>query len=118
MSDRFTVRAVVVFLGIITLVGMAALWHLVATTEVRDAALLAILAGPTGTALGALSTLLARTGADNHPQPVQVMNQAGDAVPVTDEGGYVSAAWVTAVASVLMLALLVAWAWDLGPFAP
>lgn len=82
MTDRFTVRAVVFFLGLITMLGMGALWHLVATTEVRDAALLAILAGPTGTALGALATLLARTGSDT--QPVVVENKPSEPVPMED----------------------------------
>ena len=83
MTDRFTVRAVVCFLGVITMLGITALWHLVATTEVRDAALLAILAGPTGTALGALATLLARTGSDTS-QPVTVVNPPADPVLTAD----------------------------------
>lgn len=37
--------------------------------------------------------------------------------PAISERGRVDAAIVTAVASVAMLALLVCWAWDLGPFA-
>lgn len=82
MTDRFTVRAVVVFLGLITMLGMAALWNLVATTEVRDAALLAILAGPTGTALGALATLLARTGVDN--APTEVVGPSGGPVETVE----------------------------------
>lgn len=110
MTDRFTVRAVVCFLGVITMLGIAALWHLVATTEVRDAALLAILAGPTGTALGALATLLARTGSDTS-QPVHVVNSPTDAVPtvdVKDDSG------VTAVELCLIVIAAVAVLWACG----
>lgn len=82
MTDTFTVRAVVCFLGAAALVGLVGLFWLVGTTDVRDAALLAIVAGPTGTVIGALSTLLARTGTDSTPQPVNVMNTPADPVPV------------------------------------
>lgn len=77
MTDRFTVRAVVCFLGVAMLVGLVGLIWLVGTTDVRDAALLAVVAGPTGTVIGSLGTLLARTGSDT-AQPVQVVNTAAD----------------------------------------
>jgi hypothetical protein len=82
MTDRFTVRAVVVFLGAVTMLGLGGLIWLVGRTDVRDAALLGLIAGPTGTALGALGTLLARTGVD----PVPVSGPAGGPVPVNDVG--------------------------------
>lgn len=82
MTDRFTVRAVVCFLGVGMLVGLIGLIWLVGTTSVKDAALLAVIAGPTGTALGSLGTLLARTGGDT--QQVQVMNAPEDPVPTED----------------------------------
>lgn len=76
MTDRFTVRAVVVFLGAGMLTGLLGLIWLVGRTDVRDAALLAVIAGPTGTALGALGTLLARTSVDDsNPMPVSVVEE-------------------------------------------
>ncbi len=84
MTDRFTEHAIVIFLGSIGLVGLLELGWLVATTDVRDAALLAIILGPTTGAIGALGTLLARVGG-NDAQPVQVVNQGpNEAIPVDD----------------------------------
>jgi hypothetical protein len=83
MTDRFTVRAVVCFLGVGMLVGLIGLIWLVGTTSVKDAALLAVIAGPTGTALGSLGTLLARTGSETST-PVTVMNEPDDAIPTED----------------------------------
>ena len=85
-QDRFVVRAVVIFLGVGMLVGLFGLIWLVGTTSVKDAALLAVIAGPTGTALGSLGTLLARTGGSD-VAPVQVVNSASDAVPVDTNAG-------------------------------
>lgn len=85
MTDRLTVVMVVTFLGVSTLVGLGGLIWLVGRLEVKDAALLAIIAGPTGTALGALGTLLAstRTG------PMPVTGIAGGTDPVeTHEVGH------------------------------
>lgn len=72
------------FLGSATLLGMAGLIWLVGTTAVKDAALLAVVAGPTGTALGALGTMLASTRTVDTPSPVTVVNEPEDAVPVAD----------------------------------
>lgn len=79
MADRFTVRAVVIFLGVGMLVGLIGLIWLVGTTSVKDAALLAVIAGPTGTALGSLGTLLARTGSEA-PIDTHVVNEPDDPV--------------------------------------
>lgn len=38
--------------------------------------------------------------------------------PVPDEAGHVSTGIVTAVASVICAAVMIAWAFDLGPFSP
>lgn len=83
MTDNFTVRAVVMLLGVFALVGLVGLIWLIDHGSVSDAALLAIIAGPTGTALGSLGTLLARTSTD-HPAPVQVVNPPNDPVQVED----------------------------------
>lgn len=82
-QDRFTVRAVVCFLGVGMLVGLIGLIWLVGTTSVKDAALLAVIAGPTGTALGSLGTLLARTGSEA-PVETRVVNTDDDAIPTED----------------------------------
>lgn len=58
-TDARTVLAVVVLLGTVTLLGLAGLIWL--ADHDADAALLAVIAGPTGVALGALSGLLATT---------------------------------------------------------
>lgn len=81
-TDRFTVRAVVIFLGVGMLTGLVGLIVLVARGG-SDAAMLGIIAGPTGTALGALGTLLARTTVEPlQPQQVTVENKPNDPVPV------------------------------------
>ena len=82
-QDRFTVRAVVCFLGVGMLVGLLGLIWLVGTTSVKDAALLAVIAGPTGTALGSLGTLLARTGSET-PVDTHIVNESDDPVPTED----------------------------------
>ena len=76
-TDNFTVRAVVLFLGIAVLAGLGGIIWLIARGG-TDAALLAIPAGITGTALGGLGTLLARTGRDQ----VEVINSPAAPVPV------------------------------------
>lgn len=86
MTSKGTVFLVVTFLGVATLMGMGGLIWLVGTTDVKDAALLAIVAGPTGTALGALATLLASTRTEQGaPVPVQVQNDRTEAVPVAPQ---------------------------------
>lgn len=82
MTDRFTVRAVVCFLGAGMLLGLAGLIWLVARGG-TDAALLGVVAGPTGTALGALGTLLARTSVEDQNPQVVVANAPDQPVPVT-----------------------------------
>lgn len=84
-NDRFTVRAVVVFLGAGMLIGLVGLIWLV-SRGTADAAMIGIVAGPTGTALGALGTLLARTSVEPPlgavPQPVTIENPPSAPVPV------------------------------------
>jgi hypothetical protein len=76
VTDRLTVLAVVMFIGIATLVGMGGLIWLVGTTDVQDAATLAVIAGPTGTALGILGTLLVSTRTvPAEPTPVTVVDE-------------------------------------------
>lgn len=76
------------FLGGVTLVGLVGLIVLVGSTSVKDAGLLAVVAGPTGTALGALGTLLASTRTvDSPPQEVLVTNEPTSPVPVEAQKG-------------------------------
>lgn len=82
MIDRFSERAVVLFLGSFAILGLGGLIWLIDHGSVKDAALLAIIAGPTGGALGALGTLLARVGPGDGTQQVQVVNAPTDPVPV------------------------------------
>lgn len=85
MTDRFTVRAVVCFLGVGMLVGLVGLIWLVGKTDIKDAGLLAVIAGPTGTALGALGAVLVSTRTtDGPPAEVKVVNDDRDAVPTED----------------------------------
>lgn len=78
MTDRVTVRMVIGFLGAAVLLGLGGLIWLVGKTDVRDAATLAIIAGPTGTALGALGTMLAST---------RTVPEANAPMPVVAQGG-------------------------------
>lgn len=81
MTDRFTVRAVVVFLGVFALLGLLGLLWLIHGGA--DPQLLAIPAGLAGTALGALGTLLASTSSSHgDPSPVEVVNDPAQPVPV------------------------------------
>lgn len=87
MTDKGTVRMVVGFLGAAVLIGLIGLIWLVGKTDVRDAATLAIIAGPTGVALGSLGTMLAstRTVAEPPPAaPVAVVGPSGGPVETVD----------------------------------
>lgn len=86
MTDRFTVRAVVLLLGAFALIGLGGLiWLIGGAKNATDATLLAVVAGPTGTALGALGTLLARTSVGDDA-PLPVAGPGGGPVPVNDVG--------------------------------
>lgn len=79
MTDKGTIRIVVVFLGIITVVLIAGAFALVlANKSIPDP-----IWGLSGGALGAFTAMLAstRSGGDS-PVGVQVMNAAADPVPV------------------------------------
>lgn len=77
MTDRFVVRSVVLFLGVATLIGLVGLIWLVDQGKATDAALLAVVAGPTGSALGALSALLVHTSVE----PVVLQGAAQAVLP-------------------------------------
>lgn len=84
MTDRITVVAVVVFLGAFALLGLASTTWLI--DHSRDASNIAIVAGLTGTSLGALATLLASTKSTptpaDPPAPVVITNEPDDPVQV------------------------------------
>lgn len=82
MTDKFTVNAVVVFLGSGMMLGLAGLIWLVSRGH-GDPAALAVVAGPTGTALGALGTLLARTSS-NPEDGVRITNPPSEPVPTVE----------------------------------
>lgn len=69
MTDRRTIHTVIVFLGIITLVGLAAIVALVAMDKPTDS--ITIIGQITATALGALGATLVSTRStpDPHPDP-------------------------------------------------
>lgn len=65
MTDRLTIRLVITFIGIFALVGLAGIiWLIDEGTAGVD---LAIIAGPTGVALGALGSMLAHTSSTPNP---------------------------------------------------
>lgn len=80
MDDRWVIRAVVLFLGLVA-VGSLLGGFILAYEEkpIPD-----FIVGTLGAAVGAVSSLLAKTYIDSrsHPQPVVVTNEADDAVPV------------------------------------
>lgn len=82
MGDSFVERAVVLFVGAFAILGLLELGWLIDHTKIEDAAVLAIIAGPVGGALGILGTLLATVSRGGKTTPVQVMNEPKDAVPV------------------------------------
>lgn len=83
MTDRRVVLIVVVMLGVFALGGLAALTWLVHGKTPGDQ--LAIIAGPMGVALGALSAVLVSTRTTDITQPVTVVNEGpGEAIPTTD----------------------------------
>lgn len=81
MTDSKVVLTVIAFLGIFALCGLGgSVWLISVNT---DASSVAIVSGLTGTALGAVATMLASTRSSNEPPaPVQVVNTAADPVPV------------------------------------
>ena len=76
MTDRFVVRAVVVFLGVTVLAGMV----IGAVLALDDRAIPDFIIGTTSAGVGALGALLARTSSE--PAPVTVVNAPHDPVPV------------------------------------
>lgn len=85
--DKFVVRAVVCFLGVAVLLGLGGIiWLIASDPSSADAALLAIVAGPTGTALGALGSLLVRVGGSDGGSPTPVTIVDDSALTVEDPG--------------------------------
>lgn len=80
MTDRRVVLIVVLMLGTFALGGLGALTWLVHGKTPGDQ--LAIIAGPMGVALGALSAVLVSTRTQDPPQNVQVVNAPNNPVPV------------------------------------
>lgn len=79
MTDKGTIRAVVILLGLFALVGLSGMIYLI--DRETEADMLAILAGPMGTALGALASILVSTRSQSaEPQEVIVANPPGDPV--------------------------------------
>jgi hypothetical protein len=83
MTDIRIVRMVVLFLGVFCLGSLTAMsWLIHGKTPGAE---LAIIAGPMGTALGALGAVLVSTRTTNEaPQPVSVTNTAADPIPVEE----------------------------------
>lgn len=67
MTPKNVVLAVVIGLAVIAGVGLVGL--IVLAKDDTAAASLAVVAGPTGTAIGALASVLARTSTDNSTVP-------------------------------------------------
>jgi hypothetical protein len=79
VTDRFPSRVVVVALAFVVTAGLGALVFLASTgTTIPDALDRLIF-----TALGSLGTILAKTSGAV-PEPVQVMNEPADPVPVNN----------------------------------
>lgn len=110
MTDQSTIRLVIGTLALLAFTVVAGGIFLTANDRALPGELIAIGAA----SAGAVAGILSRTTSE--PQPVT--GPQGGPVVVADEGGYLNYALITAVASVAMLAILVCWAWDLGPFAP
>jgi hypothetical protein len=73
--------AVVGILGVFALAGLCMTWNLIGLkAEGSD---IAIISGLTGTALGAVGSILNRTHSDNQSQPVVVTNSDAQPVPTT-----------------------------------
>jgi hypothetical protein len=81
MTDRTVVLAVVVLLGAFCLLGLGGLIWLI--DHGSDGEVLAIVAGPTSAALGALGALLASTRSSEH---VRIVNPPSDPVPTQERG--------------------------------
>lgn len=103
MNDRFVVRAVVLFLGAVVLVGLGLGGYLSAVGRpVPD-----FVIGTTAAALGGLTGILVKTGTD----PMQVVAPPGRPVEVDPvEGGQsVLAIFVAIVLAALVLKLFRVW---------
>jgi hypothetical protein len=77
-TDRFAVRAVVIFLGVAVLIGLALGGYLAANDHTVPDFIVATVSG----ALGALAGILASTRGSDEPTPVNVVNVPADPVPV------------------------------------
>lgn len=81
MSDKFTIRAVVVILGIVSIIVVVGGILLTLDGKTIPDAIIAI----GSAAIGSVSTLLARTSTTDDPQPVAVVNPPENPVPVDAE---------------------------------
>lgn len=77
-TDSFVVRAVVAFLGLAVLAGMA----IGAVLALDERAVPDFIVATTSAAIGALGALLARTSTNDTSTPVHITNAAVDPVPV------------------------------------
>ena len=82
MTNQRTVTMVVAFLGLFALAGLFGTVWLI--DHQRDASNIAIVAGMTGTALGALGAVLASTKTTEIAMPVTVENPPADPVNVEE----------------------------------
>lgn len=84
-TDKWVIRAVVIFLGSIAIIGMFGGLILIRPKSL----LVTFVVGTVGTATGAMSALLAKTSTDQSnpndpPQEVKVMNEPADPVPTIE----------------------------------
>ena len=110
MTDKGTIRIVVVALSLAALGGEVALALLVWSKV--PAAELAVVAGLAGQALGALTGMLISTRSD--PQEVTVSNEPSDPIPV-EEAGHADLSYVVVAALVAFVVVVAAnvWVFDL-----
>lgn len=84
MTDKGTIRLVIVLLGLFAILGLAGVVYLI--DGGTSAALVAVVSTPMGVALGSLGTMLASTRTVAEPiVPVQVVNPPAQPVPVAEQ---------------------------------
>lgn len=104
MSDNTTVRLVIATLALLAFAVVVGGIYLTAIDKSLPGELIAI----GSAAAGAVAGILSKTGHTSEPQ--EVVGPRGGPLPVVDEGGRATASVITAVASVVMAAILTIWA--------
>lgn len=106
MTDRKIVLAIIGALALVALILASSLAYAVVSGASVAEAVLTLLSAQLGAAVGALGTMLAHTGTT--PQPVNVVNEPTDPVPVDTSADDAEAGYTLVEVGLFLLLLAIA----------